>query len=77
MRRRLTARLKELVKTGAKVAVWNCRISGRDVQAAYVNGLRVAMYTVDHARIARQLLRRVEAIITNRIETIRPLILGN
>jgi len=65
-RRRLGSRLDEHAKTGARIAVWDRRVSKRDVQAAHHRGVRVWIYTVDNARVARQLLRRgVDGIITN------------
>lgn len=71
-RRWLESRLKDLVKTGAAVAVWNRKISKRSVQAAHKNNLKVWVYTVDNARLTRQLLKRgVNALITNRISTIQ------
>lgn len=71
-RRRLESRLKDLAKTGAVIAVWNRKLSKRSVQAAHKHGIKVWIYTVDNARLARQLLRRgVDALITNRISTIQ------
>lgn len=65
-RRQLSSRLKDLAKTGAQIAVWNRKISKRSVQAAHRRGLKVWVYTVDEARVARQLLKRgVDGIITN------------
>lgn len=72
VRRGLRSRLKDLVKTGARIAVWNRRISKRDVQAAHRRGLKVWVYTIDDARTARRLLKMgVDGIITNRIAKIR------
>jgi glycerophosphoryl diester phosphodiesterase len=71
-RRRLESRLKDLTKTGARIAVWNRKISKRSIQSAHKGGLKVWIYTVDDARLARQLLKRgVDALITNRISTIQ------
>jgi len=72
-RRQLGSRLKELAKTGARIAVWNRRVSKRSVQAAHRRHLKVWVYTVDQTRVAKQLLKRgVDAIISNRIEAIQP-----
>lgn len=74
-RRQLSSRLNDLVKTGARIAVWNRKVSKRSVEAAHEHGLGVWIYTVDSARVARQLLKRgVDAIISNRIEVIQPLV---
>lgn len=71
-RRRLAARLKDLVKAGARIAVWNRKVSKRDVQSAHSQGMKVWIYTIDDGRLARPLLRRgVDGIITNRISTIQ------
>lgn len=71
-RRRLESRLNDLAKTGAKIAVWNRRVSKRDIQSAHNKGTKVWIYTVDTGKLARQLLRReVDAIISNRIEAVR------
>lgn len=72
VRRGLAARLKDLEKTGAKLAVWNRKVSSGGVRAADKLGLKVWVYTVDDVRTARRLLKRgVQAIITNQIERIR------
>jgi len=74
-RRQLGSRLKDLAKTGARIAVWNRKVSKRSVQAAHRGGLKVWIYTVDQPRAARQLLKRgADGIITNRIEAIQPVI---
>ena len=74
-RRQLGSRLNDLVKTGAQIAVWNRKVSKRSVQAAHERGVKVWIYTVDSAQAARHLLKRgVDAIITNRIDAIRPII---
>jgi glycerophosphoryl diester phosphodiesterase len=73
VRRKLGSRLKDIAKTGARIAVWNRRLSRREVQSAHSHGLKVWIYTVDDTRTARQLLRRgVDALITNRIAVIQP-----
>ena len=72
-RRQLSSRLKDIANTGATIAVWNRKASKRSIQIAHERGVKVWVYTVDAARVARQLLKRgVDAIITNRIEAIRP-----
>jgi glycerophosphoryl diester phosphodiesterase len=74
-RRQLSSRLGDLAKTGARIAVWNRKVSRRSIQRAHDRGVKVWIYTVDNARVARQLIRRgANAIISNRIESIRPTI---
>ncbi len=74
-RRQLSSRLKDLAKTGARIAVWNRKVSKRSIQAAHRGGLKVWIYTVDQPRAARQLLKRgADGIITNRIQAIQPVI---
>lgn len=66
IRRGLAVRLKDLMKTGAKLAVWNHRVSRPAVQKAHRRGLRVWVYTINDARQAQQLTARgVSGIITN------------
>lgn len=72
MRRGLGARLKDLAKTGARIAVWNRKVSNGGIRAAHKHGLKVWVYTVDDGCLAQRLLRRgVNAIITNRITHIQ------
>jgi glycerophosphoryl diester phosphodiesterase len=72
-RRRMETRLNDLAKTGAKIAVWNRKVSKRGIQSAHRRDVKVWIYTVDTLRVARQLLRRgADAIITNRISAVRP-----
>ena len=74
-RRQLSSRLKDLAKTGARVAVWNRKVSKRSVEAAHRSGVKVWIYTIDGARLARALLKcGVDGVITNRIETIQPVL---
>jgi glycerophosphoryl diester phosphodiesterase len=76
-RRQLSSRLKDLVKTGARIAVWNRRVSERSVRAARENGLNVWVYTVDDSRLAWRLLKRgVQGIITNKFQLVRKTVLG-
>lgn len=71
IRRGLGVRLADLMKTGARIAVWNPRISKRAVQKAHQRGLHVWVYTINEARHARQLTARgISGIITNEIATI-------
>jgi glycerophosphoryl diester phosphodiesterase len=71
-RRQLSSRLKEIANTGASIAVWNGKVSKRSIQAAHERGVKVWIYTVDDARLARRLVKRgAQAIITNQIERIR------
>jgi glycerophosphoryl diester phosphodiesterase len=74
-RRHLSSRLKDLVKTGARIAVWNRKLSKRSVQAAHRRGVKVWIYTVDEVRIARQLLKRgVDGIISNKVEAMQQVV---
>lgn len=71
LRRGLGVRLADLKKTGAKLAVWNHKVSRRAVLKARQRGLRVWVYTVNEARLARRLIGRgVSGIITNEIATV-------
>lgn len=68
IRRGMGVRLADLKKTGAKIAVWNQRITRRAVQQAHKRGLHVWVYTINDARVTRQLISRgVSGIITNEI----------
>jgi glycerophosphoryl diester phosphodiesterase len=58
--------LDELVKSGAKVAVWNQQVSKGSVQLAHQRGLRVWVYTINDPELANRLLDMgVDALITN------------
>jgi glycerophosphoryl diester phosphodiesterase len=71
-RRKLGSRLKDIEKTGAQLAVWNRKVSKRDVQTARKRGLKVWVYTIDDVKSARRLLKRgVDGIITNVIAVIQ------
>ena len=75
IRRGLAVRLNHLMKTGAKLAVWNHRVSQRAVQKASRRGLRVWVYTINDARQAKQLTARgVSGIITNHVDAIAKLL---
>jgi glycerophosphoryl diester phosphodiesterase len=65
-RRRLESRLNDLAKTGARIAIWNRRVSKRSVGRANKRRLKVWVYTVDETSMARRLIKNgVTAIITN------------
>jgi glycerophosphoryl diester phosphodiesterase len=75
-RRHLSSRLKDLAKTGARIAVWNRKVSVRGIRTAHKRGLKIWVYTVDDARLARRLVKRgVQGIITNKIQQVRGAIL--
>ena len=58
--------LDELQKAGAKVAVWNDKVSKEAVQLAHQRGLRVWVYTINDGALANKLLDMgVDGIITN------------
>ncbi len=71
--KKLDARwLKELQHTGAKIAVWNRQVSKAAVRLAHQRGLKVWVYTVNDARLAKRLLAAgVDGIITNKVSLIR------
>ena len=71
-RRQLSSRLKDIANTGATIAVWNRKVSKKSARAAHERGVKVWVYTVDSAKVARQLARRgVDAIISNRMTAIQ------
>jgi glycerophosphoryl diester phosphodiesterase len=58
--------LDDLVKTGAKVAVWNHQVSKAAVELAHQRGLKVWVYTINDSDQANRLLDMgVDGIITN------------
>jgi glycerophosphoryl diester phosphodiesterase len=58
--------LAQAHKTGARVVVWNRKISKGAVRLAHEQGLRVWVYTINEVRLARHLVRAgVDGIITN------------
>jgi glycerophosphoryl diester phosphodiesterase len=58
--------LDELNKTGAKVAVWNDKVSKEAVQLAHRQGIKVWVYTINDPEKANKLLDMgVDGIITN------------
>jgi glycerophosphoryl diester phosphodiesterase len=65
-RRRLESRLNDLQKSGAKIAVWNRKVSKRSIGLASKRGVKVWVYTVDEPKMAVRLIKNgVRAIITN------------
>ena len=64
--------LNELRKTGAKVAVWNQKVSKEAVEFAHRQGLKVWVYTVNDQALANELLDMgVDGLITNNPSLIR------
>jgi glycerophosphoryl diester phosphodiesterase len=58
--------LDEIGATGAKLVVWDDRVSKTSVTAALRRGLPVWVYTIDDLKLARSLVERgVSGIITN------------
>lgn len=58
--------LDELVKTGAKVAVWSDQVTQESVALAHQRGLKVWVYTINEPAAANKLLDLgVDGIITN------------
>lgn len=56
----------ELEQTGAQVAVWNQRVSPQAIRLFHARGLKVWVYTVNHAKPANRLLDMgVDGLITN------------
>jgi glycerophosphoryl diester phosphodiesterase len=63
--------LDELVKAGAKVAVWSQLVSREAVKLAHERGLRVWVYTINDPALCNKLLDMgVDGIITNNISVI-------
>ena len=63
--------LRELQKTGAKVAVWNQQVSPKGIQLAHHRGIKVWVYTVNTQRRANRLLNlEVDGMITDNISLI-------
>jgi glycerophosphoryl diester phosphodiesterase len=64
--------LREAVKTGARVVVWNRRTSRLAVRQAHHRGLSVWVYTIDDPRQANRLRAAgVDGIITNDVPLIK------
>ncbi len=58
--------LDDLVKTGAKAAVWNDQVTRLAVEEAHKRGLKVWVYTINDPAVANKLLDMgVDGIITN------------
>lgn len=58
--------LDQLQMTGAKVVVWNDKVSKESVRLAHERGLRVWVYTINNLELADQLLALgVDGIISN------------
>lgn len=58
--------LDDLMKTGAKLAVWNDQVSAEAVKEAHNRGLKVWVYTINDPAAANKLLDMgVDGIITN------------
>jgi glycerophosphoryl diester phosphodiesterase len=58
--------LDDLLKTGAKVAVWNDQVNKDSVKQAHKRGLKVWVYTINDPAAANKLLDLgVDGIITN------------
>lgn len=71
LRRRLSSRLADLAKTGARIAVWHRRVSPRSVHLAHRRDIKVWVYTVNQLPLARNLVGRgVDGIITDHPDTI-------
>ncbi len=68
IRRGLSVRLSDLKKTGARIAVWNQRVSKGAVQKGHKSGLQVWVYTINEPELARRLIANgIKGIITNEI----------
>jgi len=58
--------LDELLKAGAKAAVWNDQVSKEAVEDAHRRGLKVWVYTINEPALANKLLDMgVDGLITN------------
>ena len=63
--------LRELHKTGVKIAVWNQQVSRKGVDLAHRRGFRVWVYTVNTQRRANRLLNAgVDGLITDNVSLI-------
>src|SRR3954464_6037465 len=59
-------RLRQLQMSGAKIVVWDRKISRRGVLRAHAHGLKVWVYTINDPRLANRLFDRgVDGVITN------------
>jgi glycerophosphoryl diester phosphodiesterase len=58
--------LNQVEKTGARIAVWNRKVSKGAVRLAHERGLKVWVYTINDGRLARHLVAGgVDGLITN------------
>ena len=63
--------LDELVKTGARLVVWNDQITKEAVELAHQRGLKVWVYTINDSDAANRLLDMgVDGLITNNVSLI-------
>jgi glycerophosphoryl diester phosphodiesterase len=66
VRRLNHAWLKQAQKSGAKIVVWSPKVSKQSIHLAHAKGLKVWVYTINNARLAKRLLRAgVDGIITD------------
>ncbi len=66
---------KDIEKTAARLVVWNRQVPPRAIQLAHQRGWKVWVYTVNDPRHGRKLLDAgVDGLITNRIETLKPVV---
>jgi len=64
--------LREVAKTGARIVVWNRRVSKPAIHRAHRRGLLVWVYTIDDPRLARRLMTAgVDGLITNDVPLIK------
>lgn len=64
-----------LHETGARIAVWNQKVSKESVKLAHERGFKVWIYTINNPRPANRLLDMgVDGIITNKISVIQRVI---
>jgi glycerophosphoryl diester phosphodiesterase len=74
LRRRLGSRLSDLLKTGARIAVWNKQITPGSLLKARRYGIPVWVYTVNDKKVADRLRALgVSGLITDKIRTIAQL----
>jgi glycerophosphoryl diester phosphodiesterase len=66
VRRLNRAWLIQAQKSGAKIVVWSPKVSKGSIRLAHSKGLKVWVYTINNARLAKRLLRAgVDGIITD------------
>jgi len=67
--------LKPMRETGAKIIVWNKRVSRHSVKVAHDHRLKVWIYTVNSTKLMKRLLAtRVDGIITDDPLLMKPLV---